>query len=241
MTNRGWQYKEIAELEKQLESLDGASDPQLHLFRDRINDLISDIAGKRSTLAIRFNGIQWKNGSWSPAGMALDSFGRQSPAFITAESAAREILKALKHQLDKEAANNLEHGFGSIIDSTVIDPALWDHVAGLCESGEWEKLPIQTSVFLENMLRTWTDVPPTTNSLEVFSKALEYFPLGDTPGEANGWNLIARGFALGIRNRSGHRLHDRDDIKRYAFGVLGSASLLLTEIKRRHGDPPQSF
>jgi hypothetical protein len=60
------------------------------------------------------------------------------------------------------------------------------------------------------------------------------FPLGQTQGEREGWHQFARGFAAALRNVDTHRIQDRDDLKRYALGVLGAASLLLTQLRHKH-------
>jgi hypothetical protein len=44
------------------------------------------------------------------------------------------------------------------------------------------------------------------------------------------------GFAMALRNVDTHRIQRRDDDKRYALGVLGTGSLLLTQLRYEHGN-----
>jgi hypothetical protein len=39
-----------------------------------------------------------------------------------------------------------------------------------------------------------------------------------------------------VRNVATHRIDLRDDAKRYAMGVLGAGSLLLTQLRYEHGN-----
>jgi len=62
------------------------------------------------------------------------------------------------------------------------------------------------------------------------------FPLGRTQGEAQGWHRLGMGFAMALRNVDTQRIQTRDDDKRYALGVLGAGSLLLTQLRYEHGN-----
>ena len=109
---------------------------------------------------------------------------------------------------------------------------------GLVEDGDWEKVAREAAVFLESKLRDWASVPLTvTGSVDVFKAAIgtSGFVLGSSgrQSEQNGWRQLATGFALALRNPSGHRIADRPDAERYALGVLGTASLLP------HSDSPR--
>ena len=63
--------------------------------------------------------------------------------------------------------------------------------------------------------------------------------LGYTPGEQEGWHLLAMGFVSALGNVDRHRIQDRDDLRRYGLGVLYTASLLLTQIRHQHPDRTQ--
>lgn len=60
--------------------------------------------------------------------------------------------------------------------------------------------------------------------------------MGRTSGEKQGWHRLAMGIAMALRNVDAHRFQSRDDHKRYALGVLGTCSLLLTQMRYEHGN-----
>jgi hypothetical protein len=62
------------------------------------------------------------------------------------------------------------------------------------------------------------------------------YRLGLTDGEKQGWHRLAMGASMALRNADTHRIASRDDHKRYAMGVLGAGSLLLTQLRHEHGN-----
>ncbi len=69
----------------------------------------------------------------------------------------------------------------------------------------------------------------------VFGDSGDY-RLGLTDGERQGWFRTAMGLAMAVRNVDAHRIQRRDDHKRYAMGVLGTCSLLLTQLRYERGN-----
>jgi hypothetical protein len=59
---------------------------------------------------------------------------------------------------------------------------------------------------------------------------------GLAEGEKQGWQLFAQGIAQALRNAETQRIQDRPDHKRYALGVVGACSLLLTQMRYEHGN-----
>ncbi|MGP6175356.1 TIGR02391 family protein [Corynebacterium sp. A21] len=51
-----------------------------------------------------------------------------------------------------------------------------------------------------------------------------------------GWRSLAMGFTQALSNVDRHRLQRRDDARRYAIGVLGLGSLLLTQLRYEHSE-----
>lgn len=60
--------------------------------------------------------------------------------------------------------------------------------------------------------------------------------IGALPGEREGWRALAIGFIQALSNVDRHRIQKRDDARRYAMGVLGLGSLLLTQLRHAHGE-----
>jgi hypothetical protein len=152
---------------------------------------------------------------------------------------AGEIIEALRWELDRRAPATAP------FSGATIDPELWDHVRGLVDAGDWEKVAREAAVFVEDKLRIWASVPPSvTGSVNVFKAAIGgpngfILPKAGPTSEQQGWQQLATGFALALRNPSGHQVRHRSDAERYALGALGVASLLLTEIRYEYGDPPK--
>ena len=48
--------------------------------------------------------------------------------------------------------------------------------------------------------------------------------------------MLGMGFAQALSNVDRHHIQDRDDARRYAIGVLGLGSLLLTQLRHEHAD-----
>lgn len=217
--------KELDELERELGSMNSPLQAGVGTWRHRMNVAIAEMVGARSPLAVRFNGLSWTPGS-NPTAVS---------AVLRAKQASSDIIATLRWELDRRTSAP------NPFDDTAIDPELWQHIRVLVDAQEWDKVALNAAVFLENKLRAWAQIPASlTGSTEVFKTALapRKLRLGDQPGEHQGWQQLATGFALALRNRSGHRIDIRGDAKRYALGVLGLASLLLTEIRSVYGDPP---
>lgn len=130
------------------------------------------------------------------------------------------------------------------VDEHAFDPELWAHVKTEVEDGEWGKVASQTAIFVENHIRTWAGEPKDRSGnnlvgkqlyLEVFGDSSVY-RLGRQAGEFEGWRFLGMGFTQALSNVDRHRIQKRDDSKRYALGVLGLGSLLLTQMRYQHDD-----
>ncbi len=121
----------------------------------------------------------------------------------------------------------------------VIDPGLWHHVADLVAIEKWDAVVINCMVYVEDMLRRLGGRTVTEHGLSLVATVLHprtgSHPLGGKghPEEAGGWHQLALGLFKAVRNAAGHRLDPSVDA-RYAFGVVGTASLLLTQMSRDH-------
>lgn len=233
----------------ELEGLASPFTPDFAYWRDRVVQVITEVVGPTDDLTKQFDGLRWR-GDVSPIQRSLAFFGNSvtaigdAIAFDAAKANARELLKTLKWKLDRGShlldASTAEP---AALDSTSFEPDLWDHVRVLVESKDWEKVPREAAVFVEDRLREWARPTETQGrgSAEVFRHAVSAakFPLGGTSGEQQGWAQLFAGFALAIRNDAGHKLGNRTEAKRYALAVLGTASLLLGQIRQQYGDPPQ--
>lgn len=131
----------------------------------------------------------------------------------------------------------------SPLDHSSVDPDLWAHVQGLIADGDWAKVPAEVTIFVEDKLRTWAGDPrhSSTNSVLIgkglYAAALNkegQLRLGRQASETEGWLALGTGLAQAIGNVDRHRIQQRSDLRRYAMGVLGLGSLILTQIRYEH-------
>lgn len=99
---------EIEQLEAELKEMSSGSHEGIGFFRDRLNQLISDIVGPRDALAIRFNGLHWKSVA-RPVSQGSIPYGARGVAsyldrvsFSKAKQSTEEILVTLRWKLDRE-------------------------------------------------------------------------------------------------------------------------------------------
>ncbi len=130
------------------------------------------------------------------------------------------------------------------VDLRSFDPELWEHVRQLVEDADWGKVASQTAIFVEDRIRTWAGEPGGKQGEALVGKGLmahvfgdlSDWRLGSRAGEREGWRGLGMGFAQALGNVDRHRIQSRDDAQRYAIGVLGLGSLLLTQLRHEHGD-----
>lgn len=130
------------------------------------------------------------------------------------------------------------------VDKHAYDPELWAHVKREVEEGEWAKVASQTAIFVESHIRVWAGSPMDRNGNSLVGKSLyaevfgdgSSYRLGRQASEWEGWRALGVGFAQALSNVDRHRIQRRDDAKRYALGVLGLGSLLLTQLRFEHSD-----
>jgi len=149
------------------------------------------------------------------------------------------LIEAAIYELKLHIADDTEP-----VDVRAYDPDLWDHVKKLVEDEEWGKVASQTAIFVEDRVRAWAGHPKGKDDSELVGKGLHArvfaddseYRLGRTRSEWEGWRALGMGFAQAAGNVDRHRIQQRDDARRYAIGVLGLGSLLLTQLRYEHGD-----
>lgn len=123
-------------------------------------------------------------------------------------------------------------------DGHFYDPELLTHVLKTIEGEDWEKLAAQVVIFVEDKVRRWSVAPDSTVGKGLYASALAddaELRLGKVKSEWEGWRMLGMGLAQAVGNVDRHRLQNREDARRYAIGVLGLGSLLLTQLRFEHG------
>ncbi|GAA1586788.1 TIGR02391 family protein [Actinoplanes couchii] len=200
-------------------------------WRPRVRMLIVRSLGEENNLVARFDKIHY-----SPM-VAYSGM----PGSVYADARKGGVSQAIG--LIDAALYELQlMGGDEPIDEHAFDPELWAHIKTEVEDGEWGKVASQTAIFVENHIRNWAGEPKDRNGnnlvgkqlyLEVFGDSSAY-RLGKQAGEFEGWRFLGMGFAQALSNVDRHRIQKRDDAKRYALGVLGLGSLLLTQMRYEH-------
>ncbi|WP_406488610.1 TIGR02391 family protein [Streptomyces phaeochromogenes] len=130
----------------------------------------------------------------------------------------------------------------SPLDDASIDPELWAHVQGLIADDDWAKVPAAVAIFVEDKVRSWAGDPRNSKDEVLVGKGLYtqvlnssgMLRMGGQQSEIEGWMTLGSGLAQAIGNVDRHRIQQRSDVRRYAMGVLGLGSLLLTQLRYEH-------
>lgn len=134
-------------------------------------------------------------------------------------------------------------GLPTSSSSPTCDPDLWSHVGGLVEAEMWDKVPPAVVTFVEHWFRQHAGDPPNPKGGRLYGKGLfqellkpgSALALGSDASETEGWRELGTGIMKAIGNGHRHSITERsDDLARWAWGVIGLGSLLITEMKSTH-------
>lgn len=227
----------IIELEKfKQEASDPESiqpDEKFGSWKARVRAILARALGLENNLVHKFDAVQY----------GLSFFSTSTPASAWDEAFNRGIHEATG-LIDAAIYELRLVGGDEPVDEHAFEPELWAHVKQQVEDREWGKVASLTAIFVENHLRTWAGHPNDSRGNVLIGKQLyaevfgdgSAYRLGRQPGEFEGWRFLGMGFAQALSNVDRHRIQKRDDAKRYALGVLGLGSLLLTQFRHEHAD-----
>ncbi len=211
------------ELNKYLVSVD---DEQFISWQLRTRSVLAHALGEGHHITRAFIELSWIT-------MEYGNPDADRRAFSEGETRATGILDAAAAEIGLLAAEV------PVADESGIDYELWEHVAPEVRAEAWGKVARGAVVFTEDRIRKWAGRPAAEVSkdlaIAVFGQSGDY-RMGKLDGEKQGWQLFAQGIAQALRNVETHRIQDRPDHKRYAMGVLGACSLLLTQMRYEHGN-----
>jgi hypothetical protein len=199
--------------------------PEYRLWRQKTDLTLKRIFGEDHDLVKQLEEIHFS--------YAVDDPSVELRAFQSGKDQVQALLEGSIYQLE-ELSEPVE-----FMQDAVIDQELWEHVGHLVEQEQWGQVASQTAIFVESKIRQWAGRPPTEVGEALMTAVLGangVFVLGQTAGEQQGWHRLGMGFAMALRNVDTHRIQQRDDDKRYAMGVLGAGSLLLTQVRYEHGN-----
>ncbi len=182
------------------------------------------------TLA-KFSSLRYSVGVWSGAPGEAE---RDARFFAGRVRDAVALIDAAIYELGLLAEDD--------VDATAFDTELWLHVRHSVDEGRWEQVASAAATFVEDKVRRWSGSPLDDKGNKMFGQPLfaQAFAdggplrLGSQPNEALGWRNLAVGFTAALGNVDRHNIQERGDLRLYALGVLGLASLLLTQIHHEH-------
>lgn len=203
-------------------------------WKARVRSVLTRSLGKDHHILAEFEGVRY----------TLSMFSSNTPdsafdgAFKRGLEQACGIIEAAIFELEDAGTSD------DAVDETAFDPDLWAHVQTHIKNEDWQTVASQTAIFVEDCVRKWCGEPKGSSGQTLVGKGLYakvfandgQYRLGKEASEWEGWRGLAMGFAQALGNVDRHNIQKRDDAKRYAFGVLGLGSLILTQLRYQHGD-----
>lgn len=229
MTAAGQLRDALRELHEQIAAMGAEgrtsySSAEFVSWQARATSTLTRAVGAHSHITGGFTTIRWWPG--------VNTRATSQQVFLSCAQRAQGFLEAAIADLELPALDDLA-------DSTDLDPELWAHISAHVHDEDWGAVASQTAIFTEDRIRRWTKQQPA----ELVGKDLMVAALGETgnyrlgltAGEKQGWQFLAMGISQALRNADAHRIQTRPDHHRYAMGVAGASSLLLTQLRYEHG------
>lgn len=217
----------LSMLSQELDTLSvTVSTPEFISWQYRTKSALDRSLGTTHPISSRFNGL-----AWTP--LFSDHDRDRQIEFVETRKIAQGLLEAAQHELTVLADQI------SAADEMGFDSELWAHISAEITAGAWSKVAGQAALFTEDRIRKWAARPLTevgaNLAVAVLGKGGDY-KLGRTDSEQQGWQFLGQSIAMAVRNVDLHRIQERPDAQRYAMGVVGACSLLLTQLRYEHGN-----
>lgn len=212
-----------------------AGGEHLTAWKGKVRGVLTAAVGSDDHLVSRFDGVRYTLSVWTSS----TPQSRFDAARHRGIRNACGIIDAAIYQLKLQTDDSDEP-----VDHRSYDPELWEHVKNLVDDQDWGKVASQTAIFVEDRVRVWAGDPKSGKSESLVGRELmgrvfsdeSDWRLGSRAAEREAWRALATGFAGALSNVDRHRIQKRDDARRYAVGVLGLGSLLLTQLRHEHGE-----
>jgi hypothetical protein len=202
------------------------SSAEFNSWKPRTRSALTRALGEKHHITQRFI-----NTRWTPSMYTIGDTSAFTMTFQATIPEVQGILDAAIAEIELLAEE------GPAADESGIDAELWEHVAPEIRSEAWGKAAREAVIFTEDRIRRWAGRPVTEVgkdlAIAIFGSNGDY-RMGLADGEKVGWQLLAQGIAQALRNADTHRIQNRPDHKRYAMGVIGACSLLLTQMRYEH-------
>lgn len=201
-------------------------------WKAKVDTVMSRSIGPDSATLAKFRDLQYWVGVWSGA---PGEDARDARYFAEQVDRAAGLIEAAIYELTLITGD-------SAVEGASFDVDLWQHVRHSIDEERWEQVASQAAIFVEDKIRRWCGHPvgPDGRVLvgrNLFAHALKAggpLAMGKQANETDGWRNLGLGLVAAISNVDRHEIQDRPDGRQYALGVLGLASLLLTQIRYEH-------
>lgn len=203
-------------------------------WKGRVNSVLTRALGADHHLTKAFDDVRYSLGMFTDRTPDY----RFDQAFVRGLKSACGIIEAAIFDLELGGTSD------EAADESAFDPDLWEHVKAHVQNEDWQTVASQAAIFVEDRVRKWCGSPTGKDGRSLVGKGLyaavfadngEY-RLGSERGEWEGWRMLGMGFAQALGNVDRHNIQRRPDAKRYAFGVLGLGSLILTQLRHQYGE-----
>lgn len=208
--------------------------PQHTAWKAKVQGLLDRSLGHDASTPKQFRELRYHIGVWSGASGEAQ---RDAQYFHGRVQNAIGLIEAAIYELEVGLDDET-------IESGSFDPGLWDHVKHNVEEERWNQVASAAVIYTEDKVRRRSGSPIDKQGRKLTGKDLFLrvlgtdgpLPLGSQPNEQDGWRSLGTGLVAALGNVDRHNIQQRDDLRRYAMGVVGLASLLLTQIQHQYPD-----
>lgn len=208
--------------------------PANERWKAKAEAVMSAALGSDSATLAKFRDLRYTVGIWTGA---PGEDARDAHFFAGRVQEAAALLEAAIYEIELTGAEEALAGVN-------YDVGLWQHVRHSVEEERWEQVASQCAIYVEDKIRRWAGRPVDSKGQTLVGQGLFAHTLADAgplalgsqASERQGWRSLGLGLVGAIGNVDRHHVQERPDARQYAVGVLGLASLLLTQLKREHPD-----
>lgn len=209
--------------------------PESETWRHNVRSILARALGSDSHLVATFDQVRFFPGPSAMSAYVEEAVleRRRIEVYERAVDRVRAIIDAALFEIGTGG------GDATKPSGSNIDGQLWAYVRKLVESADWQNLPAAVAIFVESKIRAWGEFGRDTYGKVLYQKAFAddgELRLGGARGEWEGWRALATGLATAVGNNDRHHVQQREDMERYAMGVLGVGSLILTQVRYQHAE-----
>jgi hypothetical protein len=227
------ELKELMRMAKEDESV-RCTGPDHDTWKAKVDTVMVRSIGTESSTLAKFRDLRYHVGVWTGApGEAAED----ARYFAEQVDRAAGLIDAAIYELQLMSGE-------AAVEGASFDVELWQHVRHSIEEERWEQVASQAAIFVEDKVRRWAGRPTGSDGKLLFGQPLfahalaegAVLALGQQSNETTGWRNLGTGLVAALGNVDRHHIQERPDARQYSLGVLGLASLLLTQIRYEHPD-----